>query len=198
MCPGHQATRLLRIDDDLEDLTEEVIIAAAEELELHVEEHRDGARHSFEFVPSTQVNSLPGVPGGSSFLGSFDREEAVRDESVDFFASGHPLVEGILAHQDESPRGRVALLHAKAPGGGGFGLLGLYEDRPGFHAVAVDVEGRERPEWAEILVRRPLRSRRVKTETWTTQPGWPQLIRTMAAKLETHGKLVALAAFRLD
>ncbi len=51
----------------------------------------------------------------------------------------------------------------------------LYEDRPGFHAVAVDVEGRERPEWAEILVRRPLRSRRVKTETWTTQPGWPQL-----------------------
>ena len=187
-----------RVPADLEELTEEVILAAAEELELHVEEHRDGTRHSIEFVPNTQVDSLPGVPGGSSFLGSFDREEAVRDESIDFFASGHPLVEGILAHLDESPRGRVTLLHAKAPGEGGFGLLGLYEDRPGFHAVAVDAEGRERPEWAEALLRRPLRSRRVQAETWISQPGWPQLIRTLSAKLESHGKLVALAAFRLD
>jgi len=196
--PEMEEQVLGRVPADLDDLTEEVIVAAAEELELHVEEHRQGTRHSIEFVPGTQVNSLPGVHGGSSFLGSFDREEALRDETIDFFASGHPLVEGILAHLDESTWGRVALLHAKAPDEGGFGLLGLYEDRPGFHAVALDSEGRERPEWAKTLTRTPLRSRRVRPEAWTGQPGWPQLIRTLAEKLESRGKLVALAAVRMD
>ena len=47
------------------------------------------------------VDSLPGVPGGSSFVGTFDREEAVEDESIDFFASGHPLVEGVLAYFED-------------------------------------------------------------------------------------------------
>lgn len=41
------------------------------------------------------------VPGGSSFVGTFDREEAVEDEAVDFFASGHPLVEGVLAYFED-------------------------------------------------------------------------------------------------
>jgi ATP-dependent helicase HepA len=191
---------LARIPPELEELTEEVIVAAAEALELHVEEHRQGARHSVEFVPGSQVDSLPGLPAGSSFLGSFDREEAVRDETIDFFASGHPLVEGMLAHLEESPQGRVTLLHAKAPAesAGGFGLLGLFQDERGFRAIAVDAEGRERPEWAAALARRPLRSRRVRPELWTRQPGWAQLIRALAAKLEPHGRPAALAAFRLD
>ena len=117
------------------------------------------------------VDSLPGVPGGSSFLGTFDREEAVEDETVDFFASGHPLVEGVLAHLEESPLGRVAVLHVGLGGAAGFGLLALYKDGPVFDAVVIDADGHPRPDWAAALARRPLRSRRVPAERMR-DPNW--------------------------
>jgi hypothetical protein len=125
-----------------------------------------------------------------------DPVEAVRDESIDFFSSGHPLVEGILNHLEESRSGRVALLHIQRDESG-FGLLGLYRQGPQFSAVAIDVEGYERPEWAALLVRRPLRSRRGKPERWTRQPGWPELIRRLAGHLDGRGHPVAIAAFRI-
>ena len=53
-------------------------------------------------------------------------------------------------------------------------------------------------DWAELLVRRPLKSRRVKPESWTQQPGWHRLIRSLAARLEHRGRPDAVAAFRLD
>jgi hypothetical protein len=37
------------------------------------------------------------VAAGASFVGTFEREEAVQDESSDYFAAGHPLVEGATA-----------------------------------------------------------------------------------------------------
>lgn len=197
--PELAAEILARVPDTLEELTREVVLAAAAELELHVEEHRDGARHSIELVPTSRVDNLPGVAAGSRFLGTFDREEAVADESIDFFAAGHPLVEGLLAQLEDSPDGRVALLHARSPGGaGGFGLLALYRSGPAVEAVALDAAGRERPEWAARLTRRPLVSRRVKPESWTADPEWAERIRDLAARLEQRGRPVALAAFRLD
>jgi ATP-dependent helicase HepA len=196
--PEMAETILSRVPEDLEELTREVILAAAEQLRLHVEDHRDGTRHSVELGTAARVLSLPGVAPGSSFLGTFDREEAVRDETIDFFASGHPLVEGVLAWLDESADGRVGLLHASGHGEDGFGLLALYRHGPGFEAVAVDAHGRERPEWARMLVCRPLRSRRVKPESWTSQPGWPGLIRSLAQRLVSRGRPVLVAAFRLD
>jgi ATP-dependent helicase HepA len=196
--PAMDRAILARVPQDLDELIRDVVLAAAEHLNLRVEPHRDGLRHSLELGSAARVSSLPGVPGGSSFLGSFDREEAVRDESIDFYASGHPLVEGILAHLEESPDGRVALLHGSTDSEPGLGLLAIYRDGPRFDAVAVDAHGRERPEWAAALVRRPLRSRRVTPESWTRQPGWPELIRGMARHLADRGRPVALAAFRLD
>lgn len=189
---------LARIPPELEELTEEVVLGAAEQLELHVEEHRGGSRHSIELAAGAHVESLPGVAGGSSFLGTFRREEAVEDESIDFFSSGHALVEGILAHLEESPIGRVAILSVRGSGETGLGLLALYKKGPTFEAVAVDVQGRQRPEWARLLTRRPLKSRRVKPEAWTDQPGWPELIRKLAAHLDRTERPVALAAFRID
>ncbi len=187
---------LARVPTELDELTREVVVAAAERLDLHIEEHRDGLRHSIELGTRARVESLPGVPAGSNFLGTFDRSEAVRDESIDFFSSGHPLVEGLLAHLDESRDGRVALLHV----GGeeeGFGLLALFREEGTFSAVAVDLEGNERPEWATLLTRRPLRSRRVSAETWTRQSGWATLVRRLGKRLEKRGAPVALAAFRI-
>ena len=132
-------------------------------------------------------------------MGTFDREEAVQDESIDFFASGHPLVEGLLAHLEESPLGRVGLLHTRLPGSrAGLGLAGLYKDGPQFHAVVVDADGQRREDWEQALLRRPLRSRRVRSEDVTSQSGWHALVRGMARHLEPHGQPVAIAALVVE
>ena len=187
---------LSRVPADLEELTQEVSLAAADQLGLRVDEHRGGLRYSIELGTRARVESLPGVPAGSSFLGTFDREEAVRDESIDFFSSGHALVEGLLAHLEDSGDGRVALIHIRGDVDG-FGLLAIYKQGPAFSAVAVDMEGHSRPEWAELLTRRPLKSRRIKTENWTGQPGWPATIRRLAGFLDGRRRPIALAAFRI-
>jgi ATP-dependent helicase HepA len=189
---------LARVPGGLDELIEAVVLGAAEELDLHVEEHRRGRRHSIQLGTRSRVEGLPGVLGGSSFLGTFDREEAVRDESIDFFSSGHALVEGLLAHLEDSREGRVVLLQVSGDGQEeGFGLLGLYKKGAFFSAVAIDLEGNERPLWAELLTRRPLKSRRVASEKWTRQPGWPELIRRLAQHLDARGRPVAVAAFRI-
>jgi hypothetical protein len=191
-------TILSRVPPDLEELTEDVVVTTAEHLDLRVESHRDGLRYSMEFRPRAKVESLPGVPVGASYLGTFDREEAVKDESIDFFASGQPFVEGILAFLEDNPMGRVGLLHLSGEEGEeGFGLLAIYKTGRSFEAVAIDVNGRERQDWAEKLTQRPLKSRRVKRSSWTGQPGWSKLIRSLASHLESKGQPEALAAFRI-
>ena len=189
---------LARVPADLEDLTEGIVLGTAARLELHVEPHRDGLRHSIELSHGARVESLPGVPAGSSFLGTFRREEAVRDESIDFFASGHPLVEGVLAWLEESDLGRVGLLDVRGePGEEELGVLALYKTGPTVEAVALDSQGRERPEWAARFVRSPLRSRRVRPDTWTSRVEWPQVVRGLARRLDARGTPVAVAAFRI-
>ena len=188
---------LERVPDQLDELVQEVVLAAAEQLNLHVEEHRDGQRYSFELGPQAKIDSLPGLPEGFSFLGTFDREEAVKDESIDFFSSGHPLVESILAHLEEAPLGRVAFLHIRGPEEG-FGLLALYKNGPKFSAIAVDHDGRPRPKWSELLTRRPVKSRRVDPLHWTRQPQWPALIRRLVSQLDGPSQPVAVAAFRIE
>ena len=196
---GLERSILDRVPEGLDELTEEVIVAAADYLELRVESHREGTRHSVELGTRARVESLPGIPAGSSFLGSFDREEAVRDESIDFFASGHPLVEGLMAHLEEAPIGRVGMLHVRLPDGpAGLGLVGLYKQGPQFEAVAFDSAGQRRPEWEALIMQRPLKSRRVKASDITAQPGWPALIRQLGRHLEPFGDPVAVAAIVVD
>ena len=189
---------LARVPAELEELTRDTVLGLSEQLGLHVEEHREGARHSVELGTHARVSSLPGVAPGSSFLGTFDREEAVDDESIDFFASGHPLVEGILAQLEDGSMGRIGLIDARArtPADEGFGLLAVYKTGARFEAVAVDSNGNPRSRWAAQLTRRPLRSRRVRSEDWVDQPHWPQLVRDLARHLEERGRPVLLAAVR--
>jgi len=183
---------LARVPPDLDALNEDVVTAACERLFLHVEPHA-GHVFSVELGNQALVDSLPGVPGGASFLGTFDREEAVADERLDFFASGHPLVEGVLSHLEESPLGRVAVLRVGMGSGKGLGLLALYKEGPTFDAVAVDAGGRPRPDWAATLRRRPLRTRRLAPGL-LNDAGWPAAIRRMAAALDPARRPVALAA----
>jgi ATP-dependent helicase HepA len=183
---------LARVPPDLDALNEDVVTAACERLFLHVEPHA-GRVFSVELGNQALVDSLPGVPGGTSFLGTFDREEAVADERLDFFAAGHPLVEGVLAHLAESPLGRAAVLRVGIGAEKGLGLLALYKEGPSFEAVAVDAAGRPRPDWAAALRRRPLRTRRLAPGL-RHEPAWPAAIRRMAGALDPKRRPVALAA----
>jgi len=93
---------LARVPADLDALTERAITGACARLGFRVEHLRGRRIFAIELGNEAVVDSLPGVPGGSAYVGTFDREEAVEDESIDFFASGHPLVEGVLAYFEDN------------------------------------------------------------------------------------------------
>ncbi len=183
---------LARVPSDLDALNEDVVVAMCERLGFHVESHERRRAFSIEFGAEALVDSLPGVPGGASYLGTFDRETAVADESLDFFAAGHPLVEGLLAFLEEAPIGRVSALCVALGNEPGLALLALYKDGPSFEAVVLDAKGRRRPEWAALLRQRPLRTRRLGPEV-TADPEWPKTMRRLAKRLPPGRKPVALA-----
>lgn len=187
---------LQRVPEELEELTEEVILGVADQLRLKTEQLGGEARWAIEFGTGALVDSLPGVPSGSSYSGSFSREEAVADEMGDFFASGHPMVEALLVHEDESPAGRVGLVETQGEPAG-FGLAALYRDGDELVAHAVDLHGRRHPEWESLVLERPLRSRRVQRELWVQQKGWPDAVRRMATHLPEERKPLALLALRV-
>ncbi|HEY3093005.1 MAG TPA: helicase-related protein [Vicinamibacterales bacterium] len=99
---------LARVPADLDALTERVITDTCSRLGFRVEHLRGRRIFAIEFGSEALVDSLPGVAGGSTYVGTFDREEAVEDESIDFFASGQLLVEGILAYLEDTTGYRPA------------------------------------------------------------------------------------------
>jgi ATP-dependent helicase HepA len=155
---------LARVPPDLDALMEAVVVNAASRLGFRVEQVRGGRAYAIDFGNEALVDSLPGVQGGTSFIGAFDREHAVANETIDFFASGHALVEGVLAHFEDDPKGRVARLDLRIPGQRGAGLVALFKDGPEFEVAAFDLDGQARPEWAEAFRRRPLAALRLKAE----------------------------------
>jgi ATP-dependent helicase HepA len=171
-----------RVPAGLDALIEQVVVDAASQLGFHVEPMRGRRAYGIEFGNEALIDSLPGVPGGASFVGTFDREDAVDDETIDFFASGHPLVEGLLAHFEEDPKGRVARLEVDVPGQGGIGVIAIYKDGPEFEVVAVDSDGRVRPDWAETFRRRPLVARPMRREDAASHD-WPTVVTRLARQL---------------
>jgi len=93
---------LARVPTDLDALTERAITGGCARLGFRVEHLRGRRIFAIELGNEAVVDSLPGVAGGFAYVGTFDREEAVEDESIDFFASGHPLVEGVLAYFEDN------------------------------------------------------------------------------------------------
>jgi ATP-dependent helicase HepA len=188
MAPGI----LARVPRELDALNEQVVVAACTRLGFGVERTRGRRGYAFEFGSAAVVDSLPGVSAGSTWVGTFDREEAVDDEGLDFFASGHPLVEGVFAHFEDSPMGRVVRLTLEADGPPDLGLVAIYKDGPRFDVVALDQSGRQRPEWAAAFRQLPLRARRA-----TDRPGgpdWQVLVRRLSGRLDAGRRPHAVAA----
>ena len=188
MAPG----LLARIPSQLDALNEQVVVALCARLGFNVEHTRGRRTFAIELGNESLVDSLPGVPGESSYIGSFDREEAVEDESIDFFASGHPLVEGVFAHLEDSQMGRVVQFEIETGSDRGVGLVAVYKDGPGFDVVARDHTGRDRPDWAEVFRRRPLDARRMTADIDDRE--WAEVIRRLTRRLDPGRRPYALAA----
>ena len=168
-----------RVPEGLDGLVEQVVVNAASRLGFRIEQVRGRRAYAIEFGSEALIDSLPGVQGGSSFVGSFDREYAVEDEGIDFFASGHPLVEGLLAHFEEDAKGRVARLELVIPGQPGTGLIAIYRDGPQFEVVAFDAERRARPDWADAFRRRSIGALKMTT-AGAAAHDWPGLVTRLA------------------
>ena len=149
------AAILARVPAELDALTERRRRRRrASRLGFTVEQPRGRRTFAIEFGNEALVDSLPGVPGGSGFVGTFDREEAVEDETIDFFASGHALVEGVLAHYDDGEQGRAARLEVELGSTHGDGIVAVYKGDATLDVIALDADGRERPEWAAAFLTR--------------------------------------------
>jgi len=186
---------LARVPPDLDALNEDVVVRAASRSGFEVEPQSGQRTWRIEFGYEALVDYLPEVPPGSSYLGTFSRERAVEEETLDFFSSGHPLVEGILFELEEGRRGRVALLQVSGSEEV-FGLLAIYKQGEDWRAVVIDNQGRSRPDLAERLTSQTLRPESIDARKWTSQASWRKAIRRMAEKLP-EGEPMALAAFRI-
>lgn len=184
---------LARVPRELDGLNEEVVVTACIGLGFNVERPRGRRIFAIELGSGALVDGLPGVPGGTGYVGSFDREEAVEEETIDFLASGHPLVEGILAHFQESAAGRVARFEVAIGEDQGEGLVAIYKDGPVFEVVAIDSTGRARHDWAAAFRRRPLRAHPM-TEERTEDRHWRAMVRRLGPLLEPTRRPHALAA----
>jgi len=184
---------LARVPKELDELNQEVVVTAAMSLGFTIAHPKGHRVFSIEIGNGSLVDGLPGVPGGSSFVGTFDREEALENENIDFFASGHPLVEGIFAHYEESAQGRAVRFEISIGHDAGEGLLATYKDGPAFEVVALDADGNLRPDWAEALRQRPIKARPVGGKTAESH-AWRRMARRLGALLDPARRLHAVAA----
>jgi ATP-dependent helicase HepA len=182
-----------RVPAELDALNEEVVITACIGLGFTIEHPRGRRTFAIELGNGAVVDGLPGVAGGSSFVGTFDREEAVEKETIDFFASGHPLVEGIFAHFEDSALGRVARFEVEIGVEQGEGLVAVYRDAHTFDVVAIDSTGRIRADWAAAIRQRPLRARPV-TKDASRDIDWTGMVRRLGSQLDATRRPHALAA----
>ena len=189
---------LKRIPPDLEDLTEAVVTEACRQFGFDVVDRPEQRTWYFEFGATAIIEYFPGAPVGSRWLGTFDRETAVLRESLDFFASGHPLVEGVLMELEDGHRGQVALLSVDGTGIEASGLLIVIKKDAEFHSLVVDTAGHLHPEWEEWLVGETALPKSVNPAHFPVTEGWGDWIRNCFQVVREQGKPVAAAAFVLS
>ncbi len=193
---------LARVPPELEDRTREFCLGGAEDLGLTLVEKGGAARYFVELGSRLKVEGLPGVPDAARYLGTFDRREAVRQDEIEFFANGHPLVEGLLLELEDGPRGRAALFETDAPGVNGTGLLCIYRGPLASEFVVVDQKGVLRPEWRDPLLESLGRARSLQLRGELPAEEFASFVRSLAQVAETAvaaregARLSAAAVFR--
>jgi len=192
-----------RIPPELESLNERVVMEACRQFGFETVPKTGRNVWYVEFGPESTIEHLPGVTEGTRWLGTFNREEGVERETLDFFAAGHPLVEGVLMELEDGHRGDVALFTISGAGIEGEGFGALLRRGPEIEAVVVDATGHRRPEWTPFLLEEPGRRKEALPADWglSTKPvreAWAERVRALLYPLQSEGRLAAVAAFRFE
>jgi ATP-dependent helicase HepA len=182
-----------RVPADLDEQNESVVTRACARLGFTVERPRGRRTYAIELGQASLIDGLPGVPVGSTFVGTFDREEAVEFETLDFLASGHPLVEGVFAHLEESAIGRVARLQIACGDETNEGLVAIYRDSNGIDVIALDRDGQLREDWAVQFRTGSLAADAVGPAE-QQDPTLTATVRALAARLDPSRRPHAVAA----
>lgn len=103
---------------DLDERLEDTVVRLARRvgIEADCEQQVEAFQCQFRLGGEMAVDALPGVDLDSDepVLGSFWRDTAVVQEENDYFATGHPLVEGLFSWMRDGELGRAAWLYSDA------------------------------------------------------------------------------------
>lgn len=98
---------------DLDERLEETVTDLARKVGIGVdaEEHVDAFQVAFDLGRELTVEALPGISLAEDkvVLGTFWRDTALEQEEIDYFATGHPIVEALFGFLRDGPFGRSGL-----------------------------------------------------------------------------------------
>jgi len=102
----------------LEEELEELVVESGRRvgMEVDTDENVHPFESAFTFGARMQIEALPGMDMPEeerTHLGSFWRETAVAHEELEWFATGHRLVEALLELARDGDAGRTAVLHSR-------------------------------------------------------------------------------------
>jgi ATP-dependent helicase HepA len=112
---------LWAISRDLDERLEESVTELARKVGLGVDtdEQVDAFQCALHFGHALNVDALPGlsINEEKTVLGTFWRDTAVEQEEIEFFATGHPVVESLFGFLRDGPHGRnsVRFLEKRGP-----------------------------------------------------------------------------------
>ncbi|MEM8934693.1 MAG: hypothetical protein AAGE94_26090, partial [Acidobacteriota bacterium] len=193
-----------RVPSTLDALTESVVTRAAARFGFGCEPQSGDQTWLFEYGADAMVEHVPGLKPGRKWRGTFSREHAVDEESLEFFASGHPLVEGILAELEDGDRGRVGFV--LLPAGGEvdecMAMLAVYKakkrnDDVGFEMIVVDADGNRREDLLDRLLDPSAQLKPLEGGRPGDKQTWARMIRSLAKALPQNRTLQAVIAFRV-
>jgi ATP-dependent helicase HepA len=112
---------LWAIARDLDERLEETITELADRIGIKVDQDQevDAFQCAFHFGHALNVEALPGfdITEERTVLGTFWRDTAVEQEEIEYFATGHPMIEALFGFLRDGPYGRngVRFLEVKKP-----------------------------------------------------------------------------------
>ena len=101
---------LLSLSRDLEERLEDSVVELARKVGIGVDtdEQVEAFQTAFHLGHGLNVEALPGlsIEQERTVLGSFWRDTAVEREEIEYFATGHPLVESLFGFLRDGPYGK--------------------------------------------------------------------------------------------
>ncbi|RMG17273.1 MAG: helicase [Deltaproteobacteria bacterium] len=112
---------LWAIARDLDERMEEVVVDLARRIGIgaDTEEAVEAFEVAFHFGHTLTVDALPGleIREEQVKVGTFWRDTAIEREEIEYFATGHPLVEALFGFLRDGPFGRTAARWIRRRGG---------------------------------------------------------------------------------